>query len=499
MRFREWLNECDQNHSHCTKPEPTFMPTRLLNIGNPESQEIRLVLSANQGILPYAALSHCWGKSLPLSTTAATMTRFLETIPISALPQTFKDAVVVARRLGIRHLWIDSLCIVQDDEVDWFREAATMASVYGNAQITIMASRASSSEQGFLVSRAQPFVIKEERDETGQKTLLRLINGPFYDNSINLATLPRTNPLFKRAWVVQERILSRRKIMFCKDQAFWECNQLATSEDSRIRQDKSEQSVRKLSEWFDAVESFMACDITYEKDVLPAIAGIARSTAQTTGFTYCAGIWLDRLSNSLLWYPAQNTNKTKREAYVAPTFSWAASKGNVWYRAHARSHSQTQFCELISYGQSLRDGSDDPYGAISSASITLQGPALKVIRLIQRKGGDNDVVVWPTHGSKYIIPVQFDHQDTKCDSKHMIVLPLYEDESRMQALVLQRASKEPSDTRFRRIGITWCKSSDLLKMTWWGNIVKIPYSEQEEELQRFVQAVRGQKDIITLV
>ena len=474
------------------------MPTRLLDVGHPEAHEVRLVLAGSQETVPYAALSYCWGNSKPHLTTIATINRHLEGIHISTLPQTLKDAVAVTRRLDIRYLWIDSLCIVQDDKADWFREAATMASVYGNAHITVMATKAASSEEGFLGVRICPFFIKEERDHTGEMSSLYLINRNFYDNSIRRATDRKGNPLFNRAWVVQERILSRRKLMFCEDQVFWECNQLKTSEDKQILQDKQEQHASRLTAWFDAVETFTACDITYEKDVFPAMAGIAKSIAQATGFTYCAGIWLDTLSKSLLWYPERYTKKVRRESFVAPTFSWAASKGPVWYRRNSMMSTFTQFCKYISHVQNLHDGNNDRYSAISEAAIVLEGPALTVTRLIQTKYGVH-LVLRLQNGQRYVMPAQFDHADADYDSADMVVLPLYNDESRMQALVLQRVGNELSSSCFRRIGISWCPFSDLSKMNWWGNIVDMIESEKEKELKRFAEQVQNQKETIVLL
>jgi hypothetical protein len=474
------------------------MPSRLLDVGGLESQEVKLVLSDTREAQPYAALSHCWGQSRPFRTTKATISRHLEGILVSSLPQTFKDAVLVTRMLGIRYLWVDSLCIVQDDKADWFHEAATMASVYSNAEITIMASRASSSDQSFLTPRVQTCIFKEEVDNAGKKTSFRLINGEIYHNSMARDTHINSNPLFKRAWVVQERILSRKKLMFCGDQAFWECNQLEASEDSQIYQNKEEHSRPKLSDWYEAVEAYMACDITYEEDVLPAMAGIARSTAQSTGFSYCAGIWLEKLPNSLLWYPGRDAKKERRETYVAPSFSWAASRGPIWYRATSVSLTGSGFCKYITCQQERPDGSDDPYGALTSAAIVLQGPTLKATRLAKDEWGQY-LIVKLQNGHKYSIPVAFDHEDTLYDINRMFVLPLYDDETRMQALVLLRVSDDLIGAMYQRIGISYCRFSDVYKVDWWGSLTKTDFSEDEWKRKGFILNMKDQKDTIILI
>lgn len=102
----------------------------------------------------YVALSHCWGPSQPFILTTASETAFRNGIPFQALPRTFQDAVTITRLLCLRYLWIDSLCILQDDKDDWERESANMADVYRNAYLTIAASNAASHAEGFLQPRA---------------------------------------------------------------------------------------------------------------------------------------------------------------------------------------------------------------------------------------------------------------------------------------------------------------------------------------------------------
>lgn len=496
--FQKWLNDCEHTHDSCTKPEPTFMPTRLLDVGTAVSPELKLVLSGSQIVSPYATLSHCWGKAQIHSTTTATIAQHLQAIPSLKLPQTFKDAIVVARRLNLRFLWIDSLCIVQDDEADWFHEAAAMASVYGNAHLTIMASQSSSSEESFLEIRSHPLAIKEETNHAGQRLAFRLVHSKFHHNSISNATRGRRHMLHNRAWVLQERTLSRRKLLFCEDQVFWECNRLATSEDRQIQAEHPEQTFLKFDEWIKAVEQYTACDITYDKDALPAMAGIARKFAQATNFSYCAGIWLNRLTDCLLWYPHNAYGKKKkREVYVAPTFSWASSDGPVRHRS--RGAGQHKFYDYLSYQQTLPDNSEDPFGAVTSAGIVLQGLVLKVTKLIRHEWGTN-LVLKLQSGQRYVIPVDFDHADAHCDPAHTAVLPLYDDESRMQALVLRRASDEVSDSMYERIGTSWCPDSEIKKMNWWGGIVSTTGAQEQKQMHEFIrQIMRQPREAIILI
>jgi len=101
----------------------------------------------------YAALSYCWGDSLPLETTTTNLQAHESAIGFEKLPQTLQDAVMVVRYLGIRYVWIDCLCILQDSKADWEREAARMADIYSNAYLTLAASRAKHCGEGFLGTR----------------------------------------------------------------------------------------------------------------------------------------------------------------------------------------------------------------------------------------------------------------------------------------------------------------------------------------------------------
>jgi hypothetical protein len=131
------------------------LPTRVIDVGVPSStsgREVRLVETAN---LPsnnarYVALSYRWGASNRLTTNTATKEDRRRSIPLAHMPRTLQDAVIFTSRLGIRYLWIDSVCIIQDDKDDWAREAAKMGDVYTNAYCTIAAHGADHADHGFL-------------------------------------------------------------------------------------------------------------------------------------------------------------------------------------------------------------------------------------------------------------------------------------------------------------------------------------------------------------
>lgn len=130
------------------------MPSRVLDVGDSEDSNIvRLIVSTGlRG--SYATLSYCWGGKHTGTTTKATIAAHLKGINLKELPTTFQDAIRVTRRLRTRFLWIDALCIIQDDLNDWQQESAQMSTIFSHAYVTLAATSASDCQGGLLL----PFV-----------------------------------------------------------------------------------------------------------------------------------------------------------------------------------------------------------------------------------------------------------------------------------------------------------------------------------------------------
>lgn len=151
---RRWLKERNNSHRDCAKPAKAFMPARLVQIDRAETEwRLRLYSTSKQRFEPYTALSYCWGGNQHVKTTQDTIQRWEDAIPWQMLPKTIQDAVVTTYELGYRHLWVDSLCIIQDSIKDASREISMMPQIYSQATVTIAASGAKSVEQGFLHAR----------------------------------------------------------------------------------------------------------------------------------------------------------------------------------------------------------------------------------------------------------------------------------------------------------------------------------------------------------
>lgn len=242
-KIQGWLRKCQSEHM-CSNilesspvPQPTqrapisfqapFLPKRLLDINAiGHSGAIRLVENVGRKD-PYIALSHRWGTSRHLTTTELSLKAHMANIDIDLLPRTFQDAVEITRNLGIRYLWIDSLCILQDNKIDWETESSVMDRIYNSAYLTIAASNAESDNSGFLVSRTKPSIepvelqYREEGSQHIQKWWFAIagnLEGRAQDNvrqGVDHSTLN------SRAWVLQERLLSPRVVHFTKTQIVW--------------------------------------------------------------------------------------------------------------------------------------------------------------------------------------------------------------------------------------------------------------------------------------
>ncbi|KAG9201541.1 hypothetical protein G6514_005548 [Epicoccum nigrum] len=156
--------------------------------------------------------------TLPVDTSGAgwDLAHFRQAIPEDQLPPTFKDAVICTRKLGVRYLWIDSICILQGKDGDFNVEAKKMEDVYSGAMCVIAASRAKSQLDGFLIKpRLKRDYVMFQRH--GEK--------PFYvcETIDNFDKDVIKGPLNKRGWVLQERALARRTIYFTESQTYFEC------------------------------------------------------------------------------------------------------------------------------------------------------------------------------------------------------------------------------------------------------------------------------------
>jgi Heterokaryon incompatibility protein (HET) len=225
---RDWLQHCLLGHDSCDSRRNETrvnraLPTRLLDTGKGNDElAIRLVSSsALDTAVPYIALSHCWGGDCGMKLTRGNAAAFARCIEISSLPKTFLEAVSLAKELGIRYLWIDALCIMQDSEEDWRLEAARMRDVYSNATLTVAATASRNSHGGLFYTRSplmmSPCFVAMERNGLQGEPLIAY-RQEMFEMFEMFEIFERIDadmaPLGTRGWAIQERLLSRR-ILHC--------------------------------------------------------------------------------------------------------------------------------------------------------------------------------------------------------------------------------------------------------------------------------------------
>ncbi|CRK23235.1 hypothetical protein BN1723_002991, partial [Verticillium longisporum] len=216
--IRQLLNECEKKHPACSQVTGE-LPRRLLHIGSAACPDLRVTASFPEDAR-YIALSHCWGPDAPFTTTWVTLTQREEGIEWNDLPRTFQDAITVARQLDVEYMWIDSLCIIQDDEDDWAVESLKMGFIYERAYLTVAAATAAGDRQGFLGG-------SPGREHFASRTIdMDPFGGPSGVQARRVFDVRATtlqDPLHTRAWTFQERIMPRRILTF-SSAVFFECH-----------------------------------------------------------------------------------------------------------------------------------------------------------------------------------------------------------------------------------------------------------------------------------
>jgi hypothetical protein len=343
---QEWLSTCVSHHGLCqngftgevvTKdPGDSIRPGRLIKtfekggrVTQPSPKLINYWIPADS----YVALSHCWGSldKRPLCTTRANLDQHLLQIPWQDLPQTFQDSILLCIELSIEYLWIDSLCIVQDDEDDWRGQSQIMEQIYERALFTIAASSATDSTKGLFKVRNR----------------LDLVKMPYHNQKIgetdrvfgyiepDLERYLSSSPLSQRAWVMQEYFLSRRAVHFTTHGLIWLCK---NGKRLRMRHMMSEfgSSWEKVFEddWRALVQSYTRRELAYKSDKLVAIQGLSgqfERRRNKRSYGYWQGLWLQDLPYDLLWY--SEVRLARDVGNGIPSWSWASTTGPIAFKA----------------------------------------------------------------------------------------------------------------------------------------------------------------------
>ncbi|KAK8123159.1 HET-domain-containing protein [Apiospora sp. TS-2023a] len=341
---KAWLRTCVESHKSCnTWVENRQLPTRLVSIASDKPRvEIMADRQDSEAPLKYATLSYCWGKRPFIQLTKHNLQTLMEEMPSTDIPQTFTDAFAIAKSLGIDYIWVDSLCIIQDDEDDWLREADGMRSVYAGSHVNIAASSATDVFGGCFV-KTPPYYrdgLQVKVNAEGIAECRSFAAGSLYERSV------LDSHLMTRGWALQEKMLPPRTIHFGNTGAFWECRESLLSEfhpadmpsvesfHSLVYGDENENEIRTDYLWRFVVKRYSAANLTKRQDKFAALAGIARAVADATGDEYLAGLWKRDIEFHLCWSAVRPERERKRRHshgpdWLAPSWSWASIEGPV--------------------------------------------------------------------------------------------------------------------------------------------------------------------------
>lgn len=325
-----------------TMQRASFFPTRVLDLGCRSKEGaaspslIRLIpkeeLPKDVTELPsYVALSYCWGAAGHASTQTTLRSNIgdrMRNIDLRTVSMVVQDAVTVCRTFQVRYLWVDALCIIQDSIQDWEQESATMGDIFKEAHFTIGVASSDSCEESFL-SRSLPVVEFPFLSSISPKvrgTYRAVARGKrdrydCYDNDFE--DLVRSS-WRKRGWVLQETFLSQHLLIFgwnMMHAEFKEIGQFHRLAGTKLDYDS----------WRVIMSYYSSTRLTFPKDRLPAVSGLAKIYAESLKDRYLAGLWMKDLHIALFWLSFQPhvslvalcKSLEAPNPYIAPSWSWA--------------------------------------------------------------------------------------------------------------------------------------------------------------------------------
>ncbi|KAH7074179.1 heterokaryon incompatibility protein-domain-containing protein [Paraphoma chrysanthemicola] len=391
----DMLQEC-ANHELCGRQNDVPLPTRLIDV-----ESLRIIRTEGQSGR-FAALSYCWGGATQTQLTTSTLASLGNHIDLGALPQSIQDAIRVARSLSIKYLWVDALCIVQDDTLDVSGQIGAMAGIYGNAYVTIVASSASCASEGFLHFRQVrkksfnlPFRVSHQDFGivVAQKAFISSwVRTNDYIKSIE--------PINERAWTLQEQMLGNRLLLYASDTLLWKCATVTGSIDqslcmypsslelySELKHSLYRDPELAVSFWRHILFDYTGRKAARITDRLPAIAALAERFEPQLG-PYFAGLWERTLIKDLLWSQTSIGAELRLERKCqAPSWSWASCKGQV--STNIRFHRVTPVCTILSIERKLKNALA-PYGEVCGGSVTIRSKLLSAYAIVPNSDDSNE-------------------------------------------------------------------------------------------------------------
>lgn len=402
---RQWMQTCIRDHD-CDETRTSELPTRLIDVGG-STTEAKLVDTNTIGekqACYYTALSHCWGSRHPNARTTKKNVRTRTTsMDLSSLEQTFQDAITVTRALGYQYSWIDTLCIIQDDESDWQRECSRMDTVFSNAAVTIAALDAPDAFAGFL----QPRKLQGTHDVSCQ---VSLVTHSGWDEKMLVSQRDAFAQqekkirewsclLGQRAWCLQKQVLSTRTLNFSQFQMSFECRKCQWHEIPLWPRSSSELitglnshrnhylprttslpqapiSDLHLVHFHWVVREYSCRNLSFRKDRLPALSGLVKRFHKSQPDEYLAGLWRRDLCRELGWsglkqdphYCNGEMDHASSE-YVAPSWFWASIDRGAKFMEGDGFHFEPAVDIVSAYTTLV---GNDPYGQVSAGEIRMR-------------------------------------------------------------------------------------------------------------------------------
>jgi len=333
------ISECHAHHIDCKAVSLPRLPTRVINVQESTSPTIYLHIPERSGEFDqYVTLSYCWGGDQPVVALKQNLDDLRSGITVAALPQTLQDAVQTTRDLGYQYLWVDALCIIQDDNKDIAREITAMADIYRNSTMTILAATSSSVGEGYLNHpREQPSFItlpvELPNGETGQIGISHPCEWGHFGWNLN--------PLSKRGWTFQEFLLARRILFYGPYEVLFHCQNLGFTRlfPSYIKYPDDQQpssralfhSQDRAASWSELVRQYTFRSLTFLEDRSRAIAGIVAALEEIWDDKCVFGVWVSRFLEQMTWFNVTGFpfHPSLRRSNRAPSWSWLSIDGHV--------------------------------------------------------------------------------------------------------------------------------------------------------------------------
>ncbi|KAH7401368.1 heterokaryon incompatibility protein-domain-containing protein [Pyrenochaeta sp. MPI-SDFR-AT-0127] len=495
--LRSKLNECLAMHTSCRHipiTNSSSQPTRLLNLRGRTRYQIKLVDMERDSKYSYFTLSHCWGGEPQMKLTRKTEQSLRAGIDSRTLPRTYRQAVEVCRQLDIEYLWIDSLCIFQDNLADWHTQATCMRDIYSYAVCNIAATGASDSTVGLQFDRNPLASVPFEIVVSEQSPSLTNVNSKTTNARYTILPSLRYNhdvthgPLSKRAWVVQERFLSTRIMHFAVSGVYWECttdlcsdihpvslpevdeifgedyfklkHMLSTTIDGKTLHSQRAWTDELYRAWSSLADKYSECELSFETDKLVALNGIVQKVAQLTGDFLICGLWKQYFIPQLLWRTSHVTIKHRSNSWLAPTWSWASNQTSFEHTTHLGCGKSREMVTIEHLSMEAL-----PSGQIKHASLVLRGKLVNADLIRNNERYECSLICQPSGDMRKFHAELMEYDQSSPSRARVVCMAIYEDtceeglrkhffdlECQLGILILQQCAPEPTPT-YERIGV----------------------------------------------